>query len=317
MFHLMTPFLVQFLTALLLVSSAAPFAALSPAPRLPAPPPKPFQHDSHPPSDAELRARATKLTENQHSDDAALDEFERTEHQLHRTGGPNPRVIDDKTYRVVPSGFGVFKILTKADGKDTDAAEYHRQLLAWQDVLQLALRPSDSRAKTAAAKWEKKKHDRAELVDASRDAFVPHWLGQETRNGRLCDVLELTPDPNFHPHTLFQEAVTHVTAKIWVDHSTDQLVRGEAHIVRDISVGGGFLGKLYRGGFFFLEQDEIFPGLWLPTRYQYDFSGRKFLFTFEEHQYIEISHYRRIGTPQQALAVVQSDLSSGKPAGDP
>lgn len=308
-------FLIQGVAALLALSpGTATFAEASPAPTSAGA----FQESSHPPSDTELRARAAKLTQNQHNDDVTLDEYERVEHQVHRTGGPSPRVLDDKTFRVVPSGFGVFKILTKSDGKDTDPAEYHRQLLAWQDVLELSMKPNDSRAKTATAKWEKRKHDRAELVDASRNIFIPKWLGQETYNGRLCDVLELAPDPNFHPRTLFQEAVTHVTAKVWVDHSTDQLVRGEAHVIRDISFGGGFLGKLYRGGVFSLEQAEVSPGLWLPTRYQYDFTGRKFFFTFEDHQYIEVSHYRHIGTPKQALAVVQSDLSSGKsPVADP
>jgi len=272
----------------------------------------PTQQNAQPPSDAELHARGEKLTENQHNDDAALEEYERVEHQVERTGGATPKVLDDKTFRVVPSGFGTFKLLIKTDDRDVDSAEYHRQLLAWRDVLELALRPGDSRAKAATAKWEKKKHDRAELVDASRDAFVPKWLGQETRNGHLCDLLELNPDPNFHPHSLFQEALTRVTAKIWVDHATDQLVRGEARVVRDLSIGGGILGKLYRGGVFSLEQAEFRPGVWLPVRYQYDFAGRKFLFTFEEHQYIEVSHYRRIGTPKQALAVVQSELASGK-----
>ena len=36
-----------------------------------------------------------------------------------------------------------------------------------------------------------------------------------------------------------------------------------------------------------MEQQEVAPGIWLPTRYQYDFTARKFLFTFEQHQYVE------------------------------
>ena len=315
----MTPkqFAVPAVLALLALSPASSrFAPASP-PATP-PPTAAAQKDSQPPSDAELRARGVKLTQNQHSDDDTLEEYERIEHQVDRTGGADPRVLDDKSYRVVPSGFGTFKMLIKSGGKDVDAEEYHRQLLAWKDVLELALRPSDSRAKTAAAKWEKKKHDRTELVDSSRDAFRPNWLGQETRNGRLCDVIELDPDPNFHPHSMFQDALTRVTAKVWVDPKTEQLVRGEAHVIRDVSFGAGILGKLYRGGVFSIDQAEVELGVWLPTRYQYDFSARKFLFTFEEHQYIEISHYRHIGTPKQALAVVQSELAGGKSFnGDP
>jgi hypothetical protein len=63
---------------------------------------------------------------------------------------------------------------------------------------------------------------------------------------------------------------------------------------------------------------EVAPGIWLPSRYQYDFTARKFLFTFEQHQYIEASHYRRIGSPKEALAVVQNELATGKSfTGDP
>ena len=117
---------------------------------------------------------------------------------------------------------------------------------------------------------------------------------------------------------MVQDILTRVTGKIWVDREANQLSHGEAHVMRDISFGGGILGKLYRGGVFFMQQQEIAPGIWLPTRYQYDFTARKFLFTFEQHQYVEASQYRRIGPPKQALAMVKSELASGKAVyGDP
>jgi hypothetical protein len=270
------------------------------------------------PSAEEIRERSAKLIQNQHHDDEALEQYERIEHEFNRTSGMNPRVLAEKMFRVVPNGFGTFKLPLKTDGIPPDAVEYHRELLAWKDSLDLALRPDDWKYKAASAKWQKKKHDRAELIDASRNAFVTKWVGQETRNGRWCDVLELEPNPTFHPHSLLQEVLTRVTVKIWVDHETNQLARGEAHVFRDISVGGGIFGKLYRGGVFSLEQSEVAPGVWLPARYQYDFTGRKFLFTFEEHQYFETSRYRRLGPPKQALEFVQNELASGKTFnGDP
>jgi hypothetical protein len=273
------------------------------------------QANAQPPSEAEIRDRAVKLAQNQHNDDNALELYERIEHQVDRTGGASPRVLGDKVYRVVPDGAGTVKLLLKSDGKPVDPAEYQRQLLAWRDLLELALKPDDSRFKAASAKWEKKKHDRADLVDGAREAFVTKWLGQEMRNGRLCDVLELEPNPKYRPHSMFQDALTRVTAKTWVDHETNQLARGEAHATRDISFGGGILGKLYRGGVFSLEQAEVAPGIWLPVRYQYDFTARKFLFPFEEHQYIEVSRYRRLGPPKQALDIVRNELATGKGAG--
>jgi hypothetical protein len=283
--------------------SAKPSKPSAPA-QQPAPPQRP--------SSAELNARADALIQNQHRDDEALEFYERVEREIVKSGGPNPRVLSDKTFRVVPTGTGTFRILVKNGDSPVDPQEYHRQLLAWRDVLELALNPDDPRTRTADQKFQKKRHDRADLVDAARKAFAPSWGGQENMNGHLCDVYELAPSPDFHPRSMFQEALVRVTAKAWVDHQTNQLVRGEAHITRDISFGGGILGKLYRGGVFWLEQSEVSPGIWLPSRYQYDFTGRKFLFVFEEHQYIEMSHYRRIGPPKDALQVVQAELASGK-----
>jgi hypothetical protein len=286
----------------------------------PVAPESPQQTGSQPqaPSEAEIHERTQKLIENQHHDDSAIDQYERIEHQVNRTAGANPRVLEDKLYRVVPTGTGTMKILLKEDNKPADPVIYHQQLQTWKELLELALKPDDPRAKLAYSKWQKKKTDRADLVDATREAFLTKWAGQETLNGRACDVFELYPNPSFHAHSIFQDAMTHITAKIWVDREQIQVARAEAHVMRDISFGGGILGKLYRGGVFSFQQTEVSPGVWLPARYQYDFMGRKFLFTFEEHQYIEASQYRHDGLPKQALALVESEIASGKVVnGDP
>jgi hypothetical protein len=255
---------------------------------------------------------------NQHADDEALEQYERVERHVARTSGANGRVLEDKTYRVVPTGTGTAKLLLKDGERPASPAEYRQQLQVLADALAQALKPNDSRAKEANAKYEKKKRDRAELVAAIKDAFTAKWVGRENLHGHDCDIVQLDPNPNFHARTMLLDALTHASAKLWVDHAADQLVRGEAHIVRDVSFGGGILGKLYRGAVFSMDQSEIAPGIWLPTRYQYDYTGRKFVFTFEDHQYIEVSRYRRVGAPKEALAMVQEELAGGKsPVGDP
>src|SRR5271156_1353125 len=273
---------------------------------------------SRPPTDAEIAERSKKLLENQHHNDDALEQFERIEHHVDRTGGAAPRVLDDKTYRVVPTGSGTMKLLLKDGERPVDPADYRKQLETWKELLELMLKPEDPRTKSANAKWQKRKADRSEMMDAAVEGFVTKWTGQETRNGRVCDVYELQPNPSFHPRSLAQDVLTRVTAKIWVDRDANQLVRGEAHVMRDISFGGGILGKLYRGAVFYMEQEEIAPGIWQATRFQYDYTARKFLFMFEEHQYVEAREYRHIGPPKQALAMVKNELASGKAAyGDP
>ena len=265
-------------------------------------------------SDAEMHARALKVIANQHRDDEAADQFERVERVSDRTSGANPRTLVDKTYRVVPTGSGTYKILLKDGEKPADPLEYHRQLQQWSEALELALKTNDSRTRSANEKYQKRMRERAEIVDATNEGFVRKWLGSEVVNGYVCDVVQMDPNPQFHPHSTLQELVTHVSVKLWVDHDSDQIVRGEARVLRDISFGAGVFGKLYRGGVFSLEQAEVAPGIWEPTRKQYDFTARKFLFSFEEHQLIEATHYRHLGQPQQALEVVKNDLAARKGA---
>jgi hypothetical protein len=270
------------------------------------------------PSEAELRERTTKLIENQHNDDDALDQYERIEHYVDRTSGTNSRITFDKTYRIVPNGGGTSKLLVEDHGMPVDPQEYQRELQILQGVLETMANPGDSRAKVAYEKYEKRQHDRADFVEVARTAFLVKWQDREVWNGRACDVFQLTPDPKFHPRTMYQAAMAHVTGKIWVDRETNQLARGEADVTSDIYFGGGILGRLSRGSKVSMEQAEVAPGVWLPTRYLYDYSGRKFLFSFEQHQAIEASRYKHIGPPSEALVAIQKELATGKPApGDP
>jgi hypothetical protein len=263
----------------------------------------------------EIRALADRAIANQHQDDAAINGYERIEHHVVRTSATKDHTLEDKTYRVVPTGAGTLKLLIKEGGKPVGRDEYLRQLRTWEEVLEIAVNPNDPREKADYEKWQKRMKDREDVVEAARQAFHATWLG---RDGQVYAKLLLEPNPQFQPHSRSAEMLTHARATIWIDEASGHLARGDAEIIKDISFGGGILGKIYRGGRFQLEQSEIAPGVWFPTRYQYDFMGRKFLFGFEVHEYTEISHYRRLGTPKEALVLVRRELQNaeGTP-GDP
>ncbi|HTV57296.1 MAG TPA: hypothetical protein VMJ93_00325 [Verrucomicrobiae bacterium] len=314
----MPRWLQAFVLAASFASAASLPASAQTPPRTTSPSSTAPQTGDAPLSPAEIRSRAKILIANQHADDRAIQEYECVQNQMARTGGMNPRVLEDKVFRVVPTGFGPYKILLKQDGKDVDKEDYRRQLERWEDALKISLDPSDPRAQDPRTKFEKKSRDRSDLVDAMEGAFIPHWVGREMRNGYLCDVVQLDPNPQYHARNMFQDALSHVIVKLWVDHASNQLVHGEATVTHDISFGGGIFGKLYRGGVFSMDQREFAPGVWLPIRWQYDYTARKFLFTSEEHELVEAGQYQRLGSPKQALAVVEAELAKSEPAhGDP
>ena len=267
--------------------------------------------DQTPLAPSQVRELVKRAIDNQHRDDAALDCFERIERHIERSGGSGDRVTEDKTYRVVPTGSGNIKLLVKDADAPVSAAEYRRELTAWQTILSVAVHPNDPRQLAGVAKQQKKLKDRARLVDSALEAYSMSWLGREIIDGRTLEKLRFEPNPEYVLQGNSSDWLVHARATVWIDAQEGEVVRIEAEIIRDISIGAGILGKVYKGGRFVLEQAEVSPGVWEPTLYEYDLAGRKFLFPFKMHEVTQDSHYRYLGTPAEALAVARKNLSSG------
>jgi hypothetical protein len=261
-------------------------------------------------SAAEIRALVERVAANQHRDDDALEEYERIERRTLRPDAKDKAPADTKTWRVIPTGTGTVRVLTEDAGKSVDPAVYRKQLLDAAQALENSTNPNLPRQKQDEEKFARRKRERAGLVDAAKDAFIYTFLGREVRNGRALLKFSAEPNPAYKPTSRNTGFFASVRAVGWVDESSSQVIRFEAEIFKDISVGAGILGKVYRGGRLVLEQAEVAPGIWLPTLYQFDFDGRKFLFSFDLHETTEASRYRRIGPPREALAVIRRELDS-------
>jgi hypothetical protein len=272
------------------------------------------RQEARPLAPDEIRALVGRTIANQHRNDNALAEYERREHRQARKDESDTLLSEDKTFRVVPTGTGTLRLLVEENGRAVPSALYRRQLRDLEQALAWALDPAENKQKRRVEKYDKRSRERAEMVDALRDAFLFTWQGRESLNGRSLTRLLFEPNPAFKPRSRNTEMFRHVRAFVWIDEAAAQLVRIEAEIATDISIGGGILGKIYRGGRFVLEQSQVAEGVWFPIRYEYNFAGRKFLFGFELHELTLASAYRRIGPPKEALAAVRHELSNASPA---
>ncbi len=268
-------------------------------------PPAGAQHPA--PSATDLQALFDRVVEAQHRADREIELYERRERrQVRKTADAAPH--EDKTFRVLPTGAGVIRAQLEEAGRAVDPAAYRNQLRDVEHALASALRPDEPNQRRRVAKHQRRVKERRDLVAALRRAYRSTWLGREVWNGRTLARLRLDPDPAFRPLSPTAEYLTHVQATIWLDEAAGVLVRMQADIVRDIAVGGGILAKIYRGSRIVMEQAEAAPGLWLPSRYEYSLTGRKFLFGFGVYETTIISGYRRIGPPAEALAAIRGEL---------
>jgi hypothetical protein len=269
-----------------------------------------------PPIDEQIRSLIARTVENQHRNDRAVEEFERVEHVVTRKGGANSDKDSDRTDRVLPSGTGTMKLQVAENGSPIAPELYRHELQYALSALDLAIHPNE-RYKQDLVKFERRRRDRAELVDTSVKAFRIKWAGRETRPNltgmhgqRTLAKFMLEPDPNYKPANRLAATFEHVRAALWVDESQAQFARLEGDITSDITFGGGIAGKIYHGGHFTMEQSEVAPGVWLPTLYTYDVDGRKFVFGFGLHERTEITKYRRVGPPAEAIELIRSELNN-------
>ena len=267
------------------------------------------------PSAEQIRVLIAKAIENQHRDDEALQEYERIEHKIVRNG-ENADVISDISERYLPNAGGNIKLKVADKGVPVSPELYRTELEFAVGAFDQAMHPTD-RYKAEVAKFQRRQRDHSDLVDTARNAFRVTWVGRETRADssaahgmRTFMKFLLDSDPNYHPINTFAVVFQHVHATLWVDEEQLQFARLEGDITSDIPFIGGIGGKVYRGGHVVLVQEEVAPGIWLPTLYTYDLEGRKFLFPFGIHERTEITRYRRIGPPSQAIEIVRNDLNN-------
>jgi hypothetical protein len=222
-----------------------------------------------------------------------------------QAGDADPQSV--RISRVIPVGTGMAKIPLGLDGKPADADAYRAELdkllksLAW--VVQ-----TGQAQREAYQKIQKKQKDRDDLIEATRNAFLLTYLGQETRGDRMLSKYRMVPNPAFKPTNRATSIYMKVKGFLWVDDAAQQLAQVEGEVTDDISLGV-FLAKIYRGSRFMQDRYEMTPGVWLPTFTQYDFDGRKFFSNISAHEKTFYSAYKRIGSPAEAIPQIQSELA--------
>jgi hypothetical protein len=260
-------------------------------------------------TEREKRALLDRVIANQKLNDDALNTYERIERVESRKGPPGtPSEI--RVSRAVPAGTGVDHIAVGPEGKPLDAVAYRAELEKLEHSLAWAA--EDGRAQREAYdKIAKKQKDRAELIDATRSAFLYTFIDREPRADRMLSKYRMDPNPAFRPTSRATSIFAKVRGYVWLDEAACQLARVEVEITDDISIGG-FLAKIYKGSHFMQERYEMAPGLWFPSYSQYDFDGRRLFMSFSVHERTFYTQYHRIGAPKEAIAAIRAEL--GKPA---
>ena len=276
---------------------------------------QPQAHSDAALTDAEIKALVLRAVAMERHAYDSLDLYERTERVIKHDGGEKP---SDVTSRLVPVGASEIRVELRRNGAPASPEEIARKWSFVLDVINMRLNNPDSAVHREYQRDERRKLSNTKMIDAIADAFIFHYAGRATRDGRPVVVLDYEPNPKFDSSLRFAAGYKKTWGKVWIDEIGGAVVRMEADLREDVPFGAGIVAKVYKGARVELEQAQPFPGagVWLPTMSIFDINFRKFTFADSIHRKIYSSDYRRIGLPAESLPLLRKEhaLSAGAPA---
>jgi len=247
-----------------------------------------------------------RVISNQLRSEDAMEIYERIERLEVRKNPSDPAPTSLKISRVIPSGTGMSRIPVGPDGLPVDSTTYRYELEKLAKALEFVALDGRSQ-REALEKYAKKRKERNDLIESTRNAFLFTFVAREPRSDRMLSKYTMEHNPAFKPTSRYTSVFTKVHGFIWIDEESGELARIEGEITEDISIGL-FLGKIYKGSHFMQERYEFTPGLWLTSFSQYDFDGRKLFSGIAIHERTLYSNYRYIGPPKKALVAIRKEL---------
>jgi len=154
------------------------------------------------------------------------------------------------------------------------------------------------------------------LLKLLPDAFLFTNQGQQDGNIRL----EFRPNPAFHPPSREAKVFHNMQGTITINAKEIRLVGISGKLMSDVTFGGGFLGRLHKGGTFLVEQKEVAPGDWEVSLLDVHIMGKALFFkTISEQQHQENTDFRPVPSGlslAQAAALVEKGSNASASISD-
>lgn len=107
------------------------------------------------------------------------------------------------------------------------------------------------------------------------NAFVFTYDGR-SKEGWI--KLKFRPASNFKPSTRQSLILEGMAGEIWVDPSSQRMAKIDGTLIKDVTIGWGFLARLNKGGRFLMEQARGPDGTWHQKLLSVHFDGTEFIF---------------------------------------
>jgi hypothetical protein len=227
----------------------------------------------------DVRTFLNDVQERLHSDELLLSQYTFLEKHVEKELDARGEVkkTTSELYEVYPSlepGHSYRKLVAR-DGKRLDSSELEKE--DRKHEAKLARLSAEEEAKRQARLAEARQKERRIVEELFRMDDV-RMAGREKVDGRNAIVLTFTPRPEFKPDSRTSKLLKKFVGRAWIDEEDRQLVRLEAELVDNISLGLGLLAKLQKGATASFTRRKVNGEIWLPSEARFAGNARLLIF---------------------------------------
>ncbi len=226
-----------------------------------------------------------------------------TEH-LRKDGSASKRT--EESFQVTPAPGGEYRRLVARYGQPLSLKDEQKEEKKLQEYLrkQLELSPAELEKKQENLK---KRLGRFESrIKEGLEVFHFTPLPDEELSGRRVRVFELSPRPEYEPHSRATQILSRVEGTIWIDPEFNQIAKLYLRFREDMKFIGGLFGRISKGTEAVAEQKHVEEGLWLLDHVQVRLLGRFYFlkrynrrldFTYSAYQKYTVTTEEKVATP--------------------
>lgn len=119
------------------------------------------------------------------------------------------------------------------------------------------------------------------IVKALPDAFHYEYESPPDGGSEMASPivqLRFTPNPAFNPPSRVEQVLEGMKGYLLIDRSAKRIARIDGTLFKDVTFGWGLIGRLDKGGHFFVRQAEVGDGAWEITEMSLNIAGKVLLF---------------------------------------
>jgi len=237
----------------------------------------------------------------------AWNELQASEHPAHHYRYIEKDISSDgsRTSVQIATRHGYVDRLIAVDGKPPSKEQLEKNGQLLQNLLTSA-QLRESRFKDQRSNVRR----RDNVIKDVPNAFIFTYDGR-SKEGLI--KLKFRPAPNFKPSTRQSLILQGMAGEVWVDPSTQRMAKIDGVLIKDVTIGWGFLAKLNKGGRFLMEQTRGPNGTWHQELLSVHFDGSVLIFKhIHIHETIIRSFFKQVPnnlTVREAVHMLQTDRS--------